>query len=283
MSSKFVCGLMLTAAFTISAAPARADAGWSFSTGADYTTGKYGEDITTNILIIPFSAAYSTDRWRFGVTAPYVRVDGSGNIVPGAGAAPGGLSGAGDPLSTATGGVTPSGLFGSTPAAPAPPTPTRIEEQGLGDITLSVGVTPLIASNGARLAFGLDVRTPTGDEAKSLGAGQTIAALSVGYSHPIGERSAIYGGVGYQRAFDSGADSVTATIGAEGYITEHWMFGASAQYAQASLDRQANQSQASLYAGLDVSPHLRLVGYAVAGLTDTAPDSGGGVRLVFHP
>ncbi len=272
MSSRFLCGLMLTAAFTVTAAPAQADDGWSFSTGADYTTGTYGEGVTTNILIVPFNATYSTDRWRVGVTVPYVRVDGSGNIIPGTGVGPAsGLSA-----------LAPSGLLGSTPLAP-PLTPMHVEEEGLGDITLSAGVTPYIAADGARLALGLDVRTPTGDETKSLGAGQTIAAFSAGYSHPIGERSAIYGAVGYQRAFDSGADSVTATIGAEGYVSEHWMLGASAQYAEANVDHQANQSQVSLYAGVDVNPHFRLVGYALAGLTDTAPDSGGGVRLVFHP
>ena len=272
MSSKFLYGLMLTAAFTITAAPARADDGWSFSTGADYTTGSYGEDVTTNILIVPFNATYNTDRWRVGITVPYVRVDGSGNIIPGTGVGPtSGLSA-----------LAPSGLLGSTPLAP-PLTPTHVEESGLGDITLSAGVTPYIGSDGARFALGLDVRTPTGDESKSLGAGQTIAALSAGYSHPIGERSAIYGAIGYQRAFDSGDGSVTATLGAEGYVSEHWMIGANAQYAEAAVDHQANQSQVSLYAGVDVSPHMRLVGYALAGLSDTAPDSGGGLRVVFHP
>ena len=51
MTSKVLCGLMLTVAAFAITAPAHANDGWSFSTGADYTTGSYGEDVTTSVLV----------------------------------------------------------------------------------------------------------------------------------------------------------------------------------------------------------------------------------------
>ena len=76
------------------AAHARADEGrWSFSSGAEYTTGDYGEAQDTTIIIAPFTFGYRTDSWGVRITVPYVSIEGSGNIVPGSsGSAAGGIS-----------------------------------------------------------------------------------------------------------------------------------------------------------------------------------------------
>ncbi|HWA00064.1 MAG TPA: hypothetical protein VG841_07085 [Caulobacterales bacterium] len=281
--------LMLSVALAAIAAPARAADGWSFSTGADYTTGDYGEDQDTDIFIVPFTVTYWSPHWRFGVTAPYVRLEGSGNIIPGTGAGAGsGASGGGGPLGLGgSGGLLNSGLFGSSapsasPPPPPPPTPARIEEDGLGDVTLSLAAIPYIGGGGDSFTLGLDVRTPTGDETRSLGAGQTIAAMSAEYAFPLGSRAAMYGLVGYQRALDTEDDAMTAGAGVEGFVAERLLLGLSATWAEASLPDQANQTQATLYAGFNATDHVRLVGYALAGLSDSAPDSGGGVRIVLH-
>ncbi|HVY86050.1 MAG TPA: hypothetical protein VG943_13015 [Caulobacterales bacterium] len=286
MTSRSSHSLMLAAALAAFAAPAHAE-GWSFSTGADYTSGDYGEAVDTNIWIVPFTAGYSTDRWRIGVTVPYVRLEGSGNIIPGTGAGTTGASSganASTPLGLGgSGGLLNTGLFGSSaPSASPPPTPVRIAEEGLGDVTLSLGVTPYVGDAGDRFTLGLDLRTPTGDEDRSLGAGQSIGALSAEYAHPLGDRAAIYAALGYQRAFDTEDESTTATIGAESYLSDRFLLGASASWAEASLDNQPNETEATLYASFAATDHVRLVGYALAGLSDTAPNSGAGFRIVLH-
>ncbi|MEJ0058767.1 MAG: hypothetical protein WDM79_03885 [Terricaulis sp.] len=285
LSRHLTLGLAASALFA--AAPAQADDGrWSFSTGADYTSGDYGEATDTTILIVPFTAAYGSDRWRASVSVPYVRLEGTGNIIPGTGA--GGASGGGSSggLAGVGGGLLP-GLFpGATPTTPSPtptPTPVTIEEEGVGDATLSLSVTPYIADSGARFTIAADARVPTGDEERSLGAGETIGSIATGYSHPIGERSALYGSIGYQRAFDSGQDSIFANLGAESLVTEKVLLGASVDWSEASVDGRPNASQASLYTGFLANDHVRLVAYASAGLSETSPDTGAGVRLVLRP
>jgi hypothetical protein len=280
---RLLLGIGLAAA---TAAPARAD-DWSFSTGADYTSGEYGEDQDTTILIVPFTAAYGSDRWRASVTVPYVSLEGSGNIIPGTGAGAGSGGGGatgGGPLGSGGGllGLFP-GADPASPPPPPPPTPVTIEEQGLGDTTVSLSVTPFISDGGARFTLGADARLPTGDEERSLGAGETVGSVAAAYSQPLGERAAIYGAVGYQRAFESEADSFLANIGAESFVSEHVLLGASVDWAEASVDGRPNASQASLYTGIRANDHVRFVAYASAGLSDTSPDTGAGVRLVFRP
>jgi hypothetical protein len=100
------------------------DATWSFSTGVDYSQGDYGAGQDTDIVIVPFSAAYSASRWRVGVTVPHVSVEGAPGVVPGS---TGGISNGG-PLGVITNPlVGPTGPTGT--ALIAPP----ISEQGLGD------------------------------------------------------------------------------------------------------------------------------------------------------
>ena len=76
-------------------ATARADDGrWSFSSGAEYTTGDYGETQDTTIIIVPFTFGYRTDRWGARITIPWVSIEGPGTIVPGSsGSAAGGAGG----------------------------------------------------------------------------------------------------------------------------------------------------------------------------------------------
>ncbi|MES1199924.1 MAG: hypothetical protein ABUS57_00530 [Pseudomonadota bacterium] len=271
-------GLLIGAFVVAAGAPAHAEPIWSFSTGADYTSGKYGETVDTNILIVPFAATYSAERWQFGVTVPYVQLDGSGNVIPGTGA------GNGDVLNTASAGMlTTPGLLGSNPFAPPAPTPSRIQEQGLGDVTLSLAATPYLASSGARLTLSTDLRTPTGDAKRSLGAGQAVGAFTIGYAQPFGGRFDVYGSVGYQRAFKSNADSLTATFGAETQATNRVLLGASAAWAQASVDGRPNQTELSVYSGVDFNDHVRVAAYVLGGLTKSSPDIGAGLRLVLKP
>ncbi len=44
----------------------------SFTSGADYSSGKYGQSETTNITYIPFMAKYETDDTTIKLTVPLV-------------------------------------------------------------------------------------------------------------------------------------------------------------------------------------------------------------------
>ena len=309
--ARLLAGVCAAAAASLSSNAARAEEGWAFGTGFNYSNGDYGEAIDTTIYAVPFSAGYSSEHWGFAVSIPYVRLDGSGNIVPGAvtgfglggGSLSAGLGGAN--ASVSPGGVSAgvggigvtlgTGLLGTLtgtpgaaappppPGSPPPPPPVRVEEEGFGDASLSFSLTPYTSDSGARLIIGADVRLPTGDDTKSLGAGETIGALSAGYALPIGGNSALFGAVGYQHAFDSDVSGGFVALAAETELSSGWLIGLSADYSEAEIDGVPNTSSAGFYTGVDVTEHMRFAAFAQAGLSEGSPDTNLGVRLVVRP
>ncbi len=60
----------------------------SASTGIDYSSGDYGQAGTTEILVVPFTLRAKAKRVSFTATIPYLRIDGPGGVVIGAGGDP---------------------------------------------------------------------------------------------------------------------------------------------------------------------------------------------------
>jgi hypothetical protein len=269
------------------ATPARAD--WSFSTGVDYTSGDYGEAEDTTIYQVPLSAAYHGDGWAIGVTVPYVDLEGTGNIIPsGAGGIGGGVGGVGGGV---TGGVGLGGIDlgfgigvpGPAPAPVPPPVPTLVDEQGLGDVTVSFLWAPWRSDSGSGFTLGLGARLPTGDEEKSLGAGETIGSISANYTAAISDAFSLYGGAGYGHAFDSDQGGVFAGVGAQAELSDRFTLGAGVDWAEATTTGFEDSTTATVFAGFDMTDHATLAAYVSAGLTDTSPDTGAGIRISFRP
>ncbi|MGD9965972.1 MAG: hypothetical protein AB7T59_05590 [Hyphomonadaceae bacterium] len=264
--------LLLTLCAAAAPATALAD-GWSYSTGADYTQGDYGAGQDTSIVVAPLSARYDAERWRAALTITYVSVEGAGGVIPGAGSA----FGAGSPLSSVA-----DPLFGvGGPAQPPLVTPS-VEAQGLGDTTLELGFTPLAEANGARISLSGAVRLPTGNEERSLGAGETVFSLAAGAAHPVGQRSAVYAAIGYTHAAESDDGAAFASGGFESRIADSWVLGASGDWSDSRVAGAAGRTQLTLYSGFSLSTDVQLAAYALAGLSDTAPELGGGIRLTVR-
>jgi hypothetical protein len=254
------------------AVPAAAHAeSWSFSTGVDYSSGDFGSGQDTSIAIAPFNVTFESERWRVGATATYVSVEGAPGVVPGTSAI-----GSGSPLS----GVTNPLLGGGPTSNPA--LAPEISEQGLGDTTLEAAFIPYISDNGARISLSAAARLPTGDEERSLGAGETIVSGAVGGSHPIGERAGVYGAVGYSLATDSGDGGMFLSGGLEGRLNDAVLIGASAEWSEASIADAPERTQATLYSSFALSENVQIAAYVVAGLSDAAPDAGGGLRITLR-
>lgn len=263
--------LTLCAAAT-PAAVAAEDGGWSFAAGLDYTTGNYGSGQDTDIAVAPFSAAYETERWRLGLTLSYVAVEGAPGVVPGAT----GAIGSGGPLSAVT-----DPLLGGD-ATQNPVLGPEIEEHGLGDTTVEVAFTPYVGAGGTRVSLSGAARLPTGDEERSLGAGETLLSASVGVAQPVGDRAGLYGAVGYTHATESGDGGAFAGAGVEGRVTDGILLGAAAEWSEARVASTPERTQATLYASLTLTDDVRLAAYVLGGLSNSAPDVGGGLRLTLR-
>jgi hypothetical protein len=272
------------------AGPARAENDWSFSTGIDYTSGDYGEAEDTTIYQVPFSAAYHGENWVFAVTVPYVDIEGTGNIIPGGvGGVGGGVGGVAGSVGGVVGGVggidigIGGGVPGPAPSPTPPPVPTLVDEQGLGDVTLSFAWAPYLSDNGGGLSLGLGARLPTADEERSLGAGEAIGSISANYSLALSDAFALYAGAGYSHAFDSDEGGLFGGVGAQAELSDRFSLGAGVDWAEATTTGFEDANTATLFASFDLTSRARLAAYVSAGLTDTSPDTGAGVRIRFRP
>ena len=95
-------------------------------------------------------------------------------------------------------------------------------------------------------------------------------------------RAGTYGAVGYSQALDSDEGGVFVSGGLEGRVSESVLIGASAEWSEASIAGAPERTQATLYSSFALNDHVQIAAYAVVGLSEAAPDAGGGIRLTLR-
>lgn len=272
--------------------------GITFNMGTDYTSGKYGGTERTTIWSIPISAKYTYGPMAFRVAVPWLRVSGTGAIVPS------GLGGIGDEGGVSSGGGGGSvGAFGcaadnrrgarkaeddgpcATSAAGASSlATTRRTEQGFGDIVAAVVYTP-IDKGGLILDITGKIKFPTASEKKSLGSGKTDYALQAEIERSIG-RAFVTGGIGYKWLGDPSGVSlrnvVYGSLGGGFKPSAQTTVGVAFDFAQAARSGGTAPREVSLYASQRLTKHIKLNGSLFAGLSDGSPDWGAGVSLGYN-
>ena len=265
-----VGGLLLIGAPAAHAATSDSDQ-FSVSTGADYSSGKYGTTTTTDIWSVPVTAAYQTDRWTFKLVVPYINISGAGDVIPGVGKVNNG---------------NPKGRgHRNAGTPPTPGTTTNGSASGLGDITASAGYE-LFGS--ADRTFGLDltgkVKFGTADENKGLGTGKNDYGLSLDTYKVSGAWTA-FGGVGWMKYGSSQyiqlKNGFNANIGADYKLNSSHNIGAYYYYRERIADTGASQSEIAGYWNHKFNDSLRVQAYALAGFADGSPDYGVGASLKY--
>ncbi|MFA7586454.1 MAG: transporter [Novosphingobium sp.] len=242
------------AALLATATPAAAQDYVQFGTGVDYSTGDYGDSHDTDMLAVPFTAKVQAGNFHASAQIPYLRVHGPENVVPGDG--------------------------GATPGNSTAPVSTR---KGLGDLILGAGYTFALAETTFLVASG-KVKLPTASERKFLGTGTTDFTAQ-------GELLQVFGSVttsvrGGRRFNGSSAAFPLRDVWQAGagvyYQTGKLALGLDYDWREKSLPTSSDRSEATLSATYRLNPALRLQGYGYAGFTDSSPDVGGGVQLLYR-
>ncbi|WP_265562739.1 transporter family protein [Sphingomicrobium arenosum] len=222
------------------------------SSGVDYSTGTYGTDTETSVLVVPFGVRASEGRWSFGASVPYIMIDGSNSVVGGAG---GPIVGEDDM--------------------------TTSRRSGLGDLSLRASYD-LLDINGVELSLGGRVKLPTGDAEQNLSTGKTDfsfggeVAYTVGNVTPFVEFGHRWLGDPDDRELENG---YYGTIGATVMLPADLIGIVSYDYSQASVN--TIEDSHTLFGGLvaRVHPRLSMTGYGTVGLSEGAPDYGVGLLL----
>lgn len=229
---------------------------YSLETGMDYSTGKYGGTLSTDILYIPIIGKYQGELWTLKLTIPYLRITGPDNLVNGIG---------------------PTGT----------PSTTRSTRSGLGDVVASAtrivhdgGASGLVVDLAGKVKFG----TASSNSGYGLGTGKNdysiqtdvfIASddlytfVTAGYKvhgSPAGYTlyNVFFGSLGWSYRFDP------ATQG-----------GLMFDFAQKSIAYGSSQSEVVLFYSHKLDQNWKSQLYLQKGFTSSVPDFGAGTTLAY--
>lgn len=226
----------------------------SVSSGVDFSSGDYGTDTTTDILVVPFTAAWRTDQLRLSASLPYIRIDG-GEVV---------LGPDGRPL---------PGVPGATG--------TR---SGLGDLSLGATWTvPPELFGALELDLGARVKLPTSDEDKSLGTGKTDWSVSADLSYPLGAWAPFLT-LGYRMPGDPDGtelqNSFSASVGTSLSLGRTVLI-ASYDYAEGASPLADDSRELFAAVNTPLAGKVSATAYGTVGLSDGSPDYGLGVLFTL--
>ncbi len=233
-----------------------AEGGFTFTTGVDYSSGKYGQSQSTDITYVPFIGKYEINDTTIKLTVPWVKITGPGDVVGGSG--PVVLGKSNRPITT---------------------------ESGLGDIVLSASQT--IAQIGRIKPLMLDVtgkiKFATASESKGLGTGENDYTISLDAYKSVAHGLTLFGDVGYKVLGDPSGINLNnvwfSSVGASYKIHPNLSAGMMANIRQATQDTSDPMRELTIFASHKFNAQYKLQGYLSHGYSDTSADWGGGMML----
>lgn len=233
---------------------ALADDRFSLGTGLDYSSGKYGNATSTDILYLPFTGKYESDKLTLKLTVPYISVTGTGGVVQGV------------------------GRTGTTVRT------TKTTDSGLGDITASAGYN---VYTGDSLAFDLvgNIKLGTADAKKGLGTGKNDYSAQIDAYYSLG-LTTLFATAGYKiHGSPSGMNlnsTPYGTIGASQKLSEATSAGLMLDVAKSSSSAGADQKEATFYISQKIAPNIKVQANILKGFSNGSPDFGAGVMITGY-
>lgn len=234
--------------------PAVADDQLSLSTGFDYSTGKYGNATSTDILYIPVTGKYESDKLTLKLTVPYISIAGPGGVVQGI------------------------GRVRTTTKA------TKTTNSGLGDITASAGynvysVDPLAFDVVGNVKFG------TADANKGLGTGKNDYSAQVDGYYTHG-KTTLFATAGYKiYGAPAGVNLSSVPYGAVGAsqkLGDETTAGVMVYMAKSPGAAGSDQQEVTFFASHKLTSSLKIQVNILNGLSNGSPDFGGGVMITGY-
>ena len=225
-----------------------------FTTGVDYSSGKYGQSEKTRITYVPFIAKYDTDKWSFRATVPWLKIDGPGGV------------------SADSRIVTNTSIQNRTTT-----------ESGLGDIVLGATYSAFqFNEQKLYIDVGAKVKLPTASESKGLGTGESDYTLSTDLYKTF-DSFTLLGTVGYRVLGDpSGVDLENVWFGSIGgvyKIDSNNSAGITMDLREATTKNGTNLREYSAFYSHKFNDTYKLQTYIVAGDTESSVDFGAGAML----
>ncbi len=230
---------------------------FKFSTGFDYSSGKYGNIGETEIWYVPVSMGYQQKKWKAKISIPWVRITG-----------PGGITGEGEVINPDTAKTT-----------------SVATESGLGDIVTSLSYS--FNSFGVNLPL-IDLTTkikfPTANENKGLGSGEYDFTIQSDLYKPLGKLT-LMGMLGYKFKGDPpGRDLnnvIKASVGASYKFNDQYSSGMFVDFQEATSQNTDDVIDLFTYLTWRMHKSITLTGYGAVGFTDGTPDKEIGLQIGY--
>lgn len=258
---------LLLAAILATGAASAAETSTSFGIGADYSTGDYGSDVTTDIFSVPVSATVTSGSWRFRGSLPWIRVSGDPNVLPTLGVVDNR-----NPIGRGRG-----GLIGD------PGEGEQIESgtaSGIGDLLLEATYT-VPTGTALGLDVGVNAKVATADEDKSLGTGSNDYGVAIDLYRDF-DGTMLFGGIGHTRLGTSefiDVDGInTGNLGIS-QVAGSGRVGAMVEFRSATVSGLDDRRDLIGFYNLPTSGGRQFQVYASRGLSDSSPDWGVGVAI----
>lgn len=233
------------------AAHAADDTGTSLSVGIERSRGDYGQSSDTTITYVPFTAKLGSRPWQFGLTVPWIQVEGPGNVVRDVGRFRGG-------------GATRS-------------------ESGLGDVIAFA--TRALGATAGGTAFDLTgkLKFGTASAGSGLGTGENDAHVQLDAYRSEGAFTP-FATAGYKVLGDPAGIDLNnvfyASIGASRRLDEARSAGLMWYGQQKTTDGGSAQSELSAFYTRRFGGVWKAQFYGLVGLADGSPDFGAGAFLI---
>lgn len=235
----------------------------TFTTGYDYSSGKFNLPANTNISYIPYSLKYSTGSWSFKANSGYISFAAPRNVITAVEGAP---------------------LV--TDVALSPTDRTRnSRKDGFGDVYLSGTYSienPF--DNDLYLDLTARIKIPTANEKRGLGTGKVDYTVKADIAYLIGNLMPFatigYRIIGKNELYDL-QNSFFASIGASYYLTYDTSIGMSYEYRESATPGFNSPKEIFAYTDVQISDHWGANFYGVVGLNNVTTDYGIGTQIRY--
>ncbi len=270
--------LFILAALPI-AFPVWAEDQFSLSTGFDYSTGKYGNANSTNILYVPVTAKYETGDLTLKLTVPYISISGPGGVIRGVGRVV-------SPTAPTTGMPTfGRGRTGTTTTTTTTTTVATTTNSGLGDVVASAGYT-VFSDNALTLDVVGKVKFGTADANKGLGTGENDYSLQLDGDYALSPKTTLFATAGYKIVGAPPGIVVNnvpyGLLGASQKASAATTVGVMASVVKKITAAGSDQRDVTLYATTKVSARVKVQVSLLKGFADGSPDYGGGAMITGY-
>lgn len=226
-----------------------------FSTGVEYSSGKYGGTGDIEELYVPFTFRAGFDRVGLRLTVPYLSVTAPEDTV-----------------------ITDPGT------EPLPGSGATVTDSGLGDVVAALTVYDLYVSDMG--SFVVDatgkVKLGTADETRGLGTGENDYTLQLD-AYRFFDRLSLQAMAGYRmRGNPPGIDLndvLIASVGGAYLATPDTLLGIHYDYREPAISGTDDIQELNGFVSFRLGRAWRMELYAFAGLTDSSTDAGGGIMF----